>query len=178
MSDNQKPVFPEWPQHGDAEREGLLRTLESGNWWRMTGSEVENFEQEFADYHGAPHALAVTNGTHALELALEVLGAGPGTEVIVPGFTFISSSQAAQANFERVAGQLEAALARRDQDVKAAMAVYLADGVSDRYAAMEAQWNAAGTEVKGIIAAIRNSLSENDDVALRALQQAASYIPG
>jgi len=96
MSDNQKPVFPEWPQHGDAEREGLLRTLDSGNWWRTTGSEVENFEQEFADYHGAPHALAVTNGTHALELALEVLGAGPGTEVIVPGFTFISSSQAAQ----------------------------------------------------------------------------------
>src|SRR5690242_2642279 len=96
MNEVQKPVFPEWPQHGDAEREGLLRTLESGNWWRMTGSEVENFEQEFADYHGAPHALAVTNGTHALELALEVLGAGPGTEVIVPGFTFISSSQAAQ----------------------------------------------------------------------------------
>ena len=90
----------------------------------------------------------------------------------------IASSQAAQANFERVAAQLEAALARRDQDVKAAMAVYLADGVSDRYAAMEAQWNAAGTEVKGIIAAIRNSLSENDDVALRALQQAASNIPG
>jgi 3-amino-5-hydroxybenzoate synthase len=96
MSDVQKPVFPEWPQHGAAERDGLLRTLESGNWWRTTGSEVESFEQEFADFHGAPHALAVTNGTHALELALEVLGAGPGTEVIVPGFTFISSSQAAQ----------------------------------------------------------------------------------
>ena len=96
LSDSQKPVFPEWPQHGEAEREGLLRTLESGNWWRMTGSEVDSFEQEFAEYHGAPHALAVTNGTHALELALEVLGVGPGTEVIVPGFTFISSSQAAQ----------------------------------------------------------------------------------
>jgi 3-amino-5-hydroxybenzoate synthase len=62
----------------------------------MTGSEVESFEEEFARFHGASHALAVTNGTHALELALEVLGAGPGTEVIVPGFTFISSSQAAQ----------------------------------------------------------------------------------
>ena len=96
MSDSPKPVFPEWPQFGDAERDGLLRTLESGNWWRTTGSEVENFEAEFAQFHGAPHALAVTNGTHALELALEVLGAGPGTEVIVPGFTFISSSQAAQ----------------------------------------------------------------------------------
>jgi len=62
----------------------------------MGGTEVETFESEFADYHGAEHALAVTNGTHALELALQVLGVGPGTEVIVPGFTFISSSQAAQ----------------------------------------------------------------------------------
>src|SRR3954452_7518988 len=96
MSDSPAPVFPEWPQYGDAKRDGLLRTLEAGQWWRMMGSEVENFEREFAAYHGAPHALAVTNGTHALELALEVLGAGPGTEVLVPGFTFISSSQAAQ----------------------------------------------------------------------------------
>ena len=72
--------------------------------------------------------------------------------------------------------QVKDALQRLPEEFR--LAVYLADGVSDRYAAMEAQWNAAGTEVKGIIAAIRNSLSENDDVALRALQQAASYIPG
>ena len=68
-------------------------------------------------------------------------------------------------------------MARRDQDVKAAMAVYLADGVSDRYASMEARWNAAGTEVRGIISAIRNSLVENDQIAARGLQRAASYIP-
>jgi 3-amino-5-hydroxybenzoate synthase len=62
----------------------------------MGGSEVDNFEREFAEYHGAEYALAVSNGTHALELALQVIGVGPGTEVIVPAFTFISSSQAAQ----------------------------------------------------------------------------------
>jgi 3-amino-5-hydroxybenzoate synthase len=62
----------------------------------MGGGEVDAFEREFAAYHGTPHALAVTNGTHALELALQVLGVGPGSEVIVPAFTFISSSQAAQ----------------------------------------------------------------------------------
>ncbi len=89
----------------------------------------------------------------------------------------INASQSAQANFERAASALEAALARRDADVKAAMAVYQADGVSDRYAAMEQQWNAAGTEVRGIITAIRNSLSDNDEIARRGLQQAASYIP-
>jgi len=89
----------------------------------------------------------------------------------------VSSSQAAQDNFEKHASALEAALGRRDQDVKAAMAAYQADGVSDRYAAMEAQWNQAGTEVRGIIQAIRQSLAENDDIATRALSQAAGYIP-
>jgi 3-amino-5-hydroxybenzoate synthase len=88
--------FPSWPQFGTEERVGLIRTLDQGQWWRMTGTEVEAFEHEFAEYHGAPHALAVTTGTHALELALEVLGVRPGTEVIVPAFTFISSSQAVQ----------------------------------------------------------------------------------
>lgn len=91
-----KPEFPEWPQFGQEERAGLIRALEQGQWWRMGGREVATFEEEFAAYHGTPHALAVTNGTHALELALQVLGVGPGTEVVVPAFTFISSSQAAQ----------------------------------------------------------------------------------
>jgi 3-amino-5-hydroxybenzoate synthase len=88
--------FPPWPQFGDEERIGLNRALEQGQWWRVTGTEVDTFEQEFAEYHGAGHALAVTTGTHALELALEVLGVRRGTEVIVPAFTFISSSQAVQ----------------------------------------------------------------------------------
>ncbi|MFG2951612.1 DegT/DnrJ/EryC1/StrS family aminotransferase [Streptomyces adustus] len=91
-----KPEFPAWPQFGDEERTGLIRALDQGQWWRMGGSEVDTFEEEFGAYHGTGHALAVTNGTHALELALQVLGVGPGTEVIVPAFTFISSSQAAQ----------------------------------------------------------------------------------
>jgi 3-amino-5-hydroxybenzoate synthase len=88
--------FPSWPHFDDTERVALIRALEQGQWWRIGGSEVDQFEQEFAEYHGAPYALAVTNGTHALELALEVLGVQRGSEVIVPAFTFISSSQAAQ----------------------------------------------------------------------------------
>lgn len=88
--------LPAWPQYDEAERAGLVRALEQGQWWRMGGGEVDAFEREFAEHHGSSHALAVTNGTHALELALQVLGVGPGSEVIVPAFTFISSSQAAQ----------------------------------------------------------------------------------
>ncbi|OIK02790.1 DegT/DnrJ/EryC1/StrS family aminotransferase [Streptomyces monashensis] len=96
MNVRQAPEFPQWPQYDENEREGLIRALEQGQWWRMGGQEVDSFEREFAELHGAPHALAVTNGTHALELALQCMGVGPGTEVIVPAFTFISSSQAAQ----------------------------------------------------------------------------------
>ncbi|MFI0819550.1 DegT/DnrJ/EryC1/StrS family aminotransferase [Streptomyces sp. NPDC021098] len=88
--------LPAWPQFGDEERDGLIRALDQGQWWRIGGGEVDAFEAEFAEAHGGGHALAVTNGTHALELALEVLGVGADTEVIVPAFTFISSSQAAQ----------------------------------------------------------------------------------
>ncbi|MGW7199451.1 DegT/DnrJ/EryC1/StrS family aminotransferase [Streptomyces chryseus] len=88
--------LPQWPRYGDEERAGLVRALEQGQWWRMGGSEVDSFEREFGERHGSPYTLAVTNGTHALELALQVLGVGHGTEVIVPAFTFISSSQAAQ----------------------------------------------------------------------------------
>lgn len=88
--------LPAWPQYGDEERTALLRALHQGQWWRVAGNEVDAFESEFAAYHGAARALAVTNGTHALELGLELLGVGPGTEVIVPAFTFISTSLAVQ----------------------------------------------------------------------------------
>jgi 3-amino-5-hydroxybenzoate synthase len=88
--------LPAWPQHGEPERTALLRALDQGQWWRVGGSEVDEFELEFAEYHGAARAIAVTNGTHALELALELLGVGPGTEVVVPAFTFIASSLAVQ----------------------------------------------------------------------------------
>jgi len=88
--------LPAWPQYDDAERTALLRALEQGQWWRVAGNEVDAFEEEFAAYHGAARAIAVTNGTHALELGLELLGVGPGSQVIVPAFTFISTSLAVQ----------------------------------------------------------------------------------
>lgn len=89
----------------------------------------------------------------------------------------VGASQSTQSNFETVAGRLEAALERRDQDVKAAMADYQADGVSDEYAGLEKQWNDAGIQVRGVIAAIRGSLEQNDDVALSALQRARAALP-
>ncbi|ANN21827.1 3-amino-5-hydroxybenzoic acid synthase [Amycolatopsis orientalis] len=88
--------LPSWPQYDDTERTALSRALDQGQWWRVGGQEVELFEQEFARYQGAPYALAVNSGTAALELALRINGIGPGDEVIVPAFTFISTSLAVQ----------------------------------------------------------------------------------
>lgn len=88
--------FRTWPYYGKEEEINLLRALNHGQWWRMDGPENVAFENEFAEYHGAYSALAVSNGTSALEIALLTLDIGPGDEVIVPAFTFISTSMAVQ----------------------------------------------------------------------------------
>ncbi|KJL47711.1 hypothetical protein RS84_02510 [Microbacterium hydrocarbonoxydans] len=89
----------------------------------------------------------------------------------------VGASQSVQSNFENVAARLEAALQRRDQDVRAALADYQADGVSEEYGALEQQWTQAGDQVRGVIAAIRGSLEQNDDIALRALAQGRAALP-
>jgi 3-amino-5-hydroxybenzoate synthase len=89
--------FPGWPRHDDAERRGLLRALERGAWGGRISrgqGEAAAFETEFAALHEAPAALAVTNGTHALQLALEIEGVGPGDEVLVPALTPIPTANA------------------------------------------------------------------------------------
>ncbi len=65
------------------------RVLESG--WYILGAEVTQFEQEYADYCGARHAVGVANGLDALSLALRAMGIGPGDEVIVPSNTYIAT---------------------------------------------------------------------------------------
>jgi dTDP-4-amino-4,6-dideoxygalactose transaminase len=62
-------------------------------WWSM-GPQVEDFEQEFASFCGARHALAVSNGSAALHLALLAVGIAPGDEVLVPSLTFVAAANA------------------------------------------------------------------------------------
>lgn len=57
----------------------------------ILGSEVANFEQEFAEYCGASECIALNSGTSALHLALLAAGVGPGDEVITVPFTFVAS---------------------------------------------------------------------------------------
>lgn len=61
------------------------------------GSVVEQFERAFADFCGAEHAVGVSSGTAALELALRGLGIGPGDEVIVPTNSFFATAEAVSA---------------------------------------------------------------------------------
>lgn len=80
-----------WPVFSDEERGAIDRLLRSGrvNYW--TGEEGRAFEREFAASVNVPHAIALANGTVALDLALQGLGIGPGDEVVVTPRTFIAS---------------------------------------------------------------------------------------
>jgi dTDP-4-amino-4,6-dideoxygalactose transaminase len=60
----------------------------------ILGPNVAAFEEEFAAYCEADHAIGVANGTDALTIALRAMGVGPGDEVIVPSFTFYASAEA------------------------------------------------------------------------------------
>jgi perosamine synthetase len=64
------------------------------NWISSQGKYVKQFEEMFKNYHKGREALAVSNGTVALHLALVVLGIGPGDEILVPNFTFAASVNA------------------------------------------------------------------------------------
>ena len=80
------------PCIGDEEGEAAAQAVRSG--WLSQGKQVQDFEQELADYVGVRHAILVSNCTTALHLALVAAGVGPGDEVICPSFTFIATSNA------------------------------------------------------------------------------------
>jgi perosamine synthetase len=78
------------PDLSGNERKYVLECIDS-SWISSNGVFVGRFEQAFAEVTGVAHAIAVSNGTVALHLALHALGVGPGDEVIVPSFTYIAS---------------------------------------------------------------------------------------
>lgn len=87
--------FPPWPSFTAEEAEAAARVLLSNkvNYW--TGSETRAFEREFADWAGGRHAVALSNGTVALEAALHALNIGPGDEVVVTPRSFVASASCA-----------------------------------------------------------------------------------
>ena len=75
------------------EKEYVLDCMES-SWISSSGKNIGQFEKAFAGFLGARHAVAVSNGTVALHLALLALGVGPGDEVIVPTLTYVATANA------------------------------------------------------------------------------------
>lgn len=86
--------YPAWPEYDDNERRGILEVLESRRWWATQGTKVREFERRWGAFHGGSPAIAVTNGSHTLEIALLALGVGEGDEVIVPNWTFVATAAA------------------------------------------------------------------------------------
>jgi len=90
-------TFAPWPCFAEDEIQAAEKVLRSGkvNYW--TGEEGRLFEREFAEFTGCKHAIALANGTVALEAALRASGIGPGDEVITTARTFIASASCAVA---------------------------------------------------------------------------------
>jgi dTDP-4-amino-4,6-dideoxygalactose transaminase len=85
--------FTAWPISNSDEEQALIKVLHSGKWGGY-GVEVQEFEAGLRSMHQIGHAVACSNGTVALEVALRAVGIGCGDEVIVSPFTFIASASA------------------------------------------------------------------------------------
>ncbi|MEW6513525.1 MAG: DegT/DnrJ/EryC1/StrS aminotransferase family protein [Pseudomonadota bacterium] len=90
MSTWQIPLFD--PDLDEREAMAVAEVVRSK--WLTMGERTTSFETRFAEYCGASHAIAMSNCTAALHLALHALGIGPGDEVIVPALTFVASANA------------------------------------------------------------------------------------
>lgn len=133
------------PMIGEEEKEAVIAVLESGQ--LAQGGVVAEFERAFADYCGVKHAIATSNGTTALHVALLSHDIGPGDEVITVPFTFIASANAMlytgatpvfvdvdPVSFNMVVDQIEAAITPR---TKAIMPVHLFGNMAEMSCIME-----------------------------------------
>ncbi|CAL9543918.1 pore-forming ESAT-6 family protein [Streptomyces pilosus] len=86
------------------------------------------------------------------------------------------ASSEVQGGLQGIVGQLERVLADRDKAVKAAMADFQADGVSEEYHGKEMRWNRAADEVRSIIQLVRTTLEDNDGTAQSTMAKARAAV--
>lgn len=86
------------------------------------------------------------------------------------------ASADAQSSIQAVIARLEAVIAERDGQVKAAMADFMADGVAEEYHGKELRWQSASHEVKSIIQLLRTTLEKNDGTAQHTISRAKSAV--
>ena len=84
--------FPSWPHFSEDEVAAVAEVMRSGYMNYRTGAHGRAFEREFAQACGTKHAVAVANGTLALELALRCVGIRPGDQVITSCRTFVATA--------------------------------------------------------------------------------------
>jgi len=87
---NNKRIFLSPPHIGDFEQQFVKDAFDS-NYIAPLGPQMDAFEEEFSEYTGIEHCVALSSGTAAMHLALQGLGVGPGDEVIGSSLTFIGS---------------------------------------------------------------------------------------
>jgi L-glutamine:scyllo-inosose aminotransferase len=89
-------AWPKWPEHGDREREAVVRALDGGRWggFPAPGPEAEAFANAWAKTVGVRNAVLAANGTVTLEVILRAMGVEAGDEVIVPSLTWIATAAA------------------------------------------------------------------------------------
>ena len=85
--------WPSWPPRLPGLVEALRQVVEEDQ-WGVRSATIKQFEEAFAAYHEAEFALAMANGTLALQAALLALGVEPGDEVILPAYTFVATAAA------------------------------------------------------------------------------------
>jgi dTDP-4-amino-4,6-dideoxygalactose transaminase len=138
--------FSPWPAFDREEVDAVAKVISSGrvNYW--TGTECREFEKEFAAWCGSSHAVSLSNGTLALDVALKALGVGPGDEVVVTPRTFIASVSCVVnagatpvfADIDRDSGNISAATIARviTRRTRAIVPVHLAGWPCDMDAIM------------------------------------------
>jgi dTDP-4-amino-4,6-dideoxygalactose transaminase len=89
------PVMSSWPKYERDEIAAVTQVLQSGRVNALVhGDHNKAFEREFAQYVHMPHAIAVSNGTVSIEMALRAFGIGAGDEVIIPARSFFATASA------------------------------------------------------------------------------------
>ena len=128
--------FSPWPSFTEEEANAVKNVLLSNkvNYW--TGNEYREFEEEFAHFADSKFAIAVSNGTTALELALKAIDIQPGDEVIIPPRTFLATASSVVtwggipvfADVEQTSGNISAASIKQKitSKTKAIIVVHLA----------------------------------------------------
>jgi dTDP-4-amino-4,6-dideoxygalactose transaminase len=87
-------AFPAWPQTNDLDEANILKSLRNHRWCTFDGEFIPKFEKAWAQRTGTRGSVMTPCGTHALHMAIELLGIGPGDEVLVSPYTYIATIDA------------------------------------------------------------------------------------